>query len=67
VRDEFQRQGLGAELVRRLIQIARDERLAALLAYVLQENIEMQSLMRKQGFVITTSEDPAVLLATLTL
>ena len=65
VRDEFQRQGLGAELVRRLVQIARDEHLGSIVAYVLRENIEMQSLMRKQGFHLTATEDPTVLLATL--
>ena len=67
VRDQFQRQGLGLELVRRLIQVARDERLGTLQAYMLQENIEMQTLLRKVGFHLTVSEDPAVLLGTLAL
>ena len=67
VRDQFQRQGLGVELVRRLIQIARDERLAALVAYMLQENMEMQGLLRKLGFRFSTTEDPAVLGASLAL
>jgi len=67
VRDQFQRQGLGIELIRRLIKIARDERLASLQAYMLQENIEMQGLMRKLGFQLSVSEDPAVLYALLTL
>jgi len=67
VRDQFQRQGLGLELVRRLIQIARNERLAALHAYLLQENFEMQALLRKLGFRITMSDDPSVLFGTLAL
>jgi acetyltransferase len=67
VRDSVQRQGLGIEIVRRLIQVARDERLSTLVAYMLQENIEMQGLLRRAGFHVTASDDPAVLLATLTL
>ena len=67
VRDQYQRQGLGMELARRLVQIARDERLHTLQAFMLQENIEMQALVRKLGFHITTTDDPSVVLGTLTL
>ena len=67
VRDQYQRQGLGMELTRRLVQIARDEHLRALHAYMLQENIEMQGLVKKLGFRITTTEDPSVVLGTLVL
>jgi acetyltransferase len=67
VRDQYQRQGLGLELTRRLVQIARDEHLHTLQAYMLQENIEMQGLVRKLGFHITTTDDPSVVLGTLTL
>ncbi len=67
VRDQFQRQGLGLELVRRLIQIARQERLSSLMAYMLQENTEMQALLRKVGFHLAMSDDPSVLVATLAL
>ena len=68
VRDQYQRQGLGLELARRLVQIAREERLRTLHAYMLQENIEMQALVRKLGFHITTTpDDPSVLIGTLTL
>jgi len=67
VRDSVQRQGLGIEIVRRLVQVARDERIATLVAYMLQENIEMQGLLKRAGFHVTASDDPSVLLATLTL
>lgn len=67
VGDQYQRQGLGIELIRRLVQVARDERLGSLVAYMLQENIEMQTLLKKAGFHLSASEDPAVLLATLSL
>jgi len=67
VRDQFQRQGLGLELVRRLIQIARDEHLATLHAYMLQENLEMQALLRKVGFRLASTDDPSVLIGSLAL
>jgi acetyltransferase len=67
VRDQYQRRGLGAELLRRLIQIARDERLERLLAYILLENTEMQSLVRKAGFRVAETEDPSVLCGSLDL
>ena len=67
VRDQVQRQGLGIEIVRRLLQVARDERLGTLVAYMLQENIEMQALLRKAGFQLAASDDPSVLVATLAL
>ena len=67
VRDQYQRQGLGLELARRLVQIARDEHLRTLHAYMLQENIEMQALVKKVGFHITTTDDPSVVLGTLAL
>jgi acetyltransferase len=67
VRDEYQRRGLGTELLRRLVQIARDERLDSLLAYLLLENAGMQTLVRKMGFRIAETEDPSVLLGTLDL
>jgi acetyltransferase len=67
VRDQVQRQGLGIEIIRRLIQVARDERLSSLVAYMLQENIEMQGLLRKAGFHLSASDDPAIVLATLVL
>ncbi len=67
VRDQYQRRGLGSELLSRLIQIARDERLESLHADMLQENIEMQSLVRNLGFSVTQTADPAILFATLNL
>ena len=67
VRDQYQRRGLGSELLKRLMQIAHDERLDSLRADMLQENIEMQSLVRKLGFRVTSTEDPAVLFGSFNL
>ena len=67
VRDQFQRQGLGREIVRRLVQVARDERIAGVMAYILHDNVEMQALMREVGFQIQGTDDPTVLQAALAL
>ena len=63
VRDQYQRRGLGLELLRRLIQVARDECLDSVHAYMLQENIEMRALIEKLGFRILATADPGILFA----
>lgn len=50
VRDEFQAKGLGTELYRRMIEIAKDEGLGKVTSVMLGENREMRSLVVKQGF-----------------
>jgi acetyltransferase len=65
--DRFQQRGLGSELLRRLIQIARDEQLASVVAEMLRENAGMQALVRKLGFRLGRSDDPAVIRAVLDL
>ncbi len=50
VSDQWQNQGLGSELLRSVVQIARDERLRAVGADILPENLEMQQVARKNGF-----------------
>lgn len=50
VGDGFQAQGLGTELLRRLIAIGRAERLDRIIADVLPENHEMQRVFQKLGF-----------------
>ncbi len=57
VRDEIQGQGLGTELLRRLLEVARDERLARVVADVLAQNRAMQRVVRKLGFEIFHSDD----------
>ena len=61
VTDEFQHQGLGAELTHRLVEIARQEELDRIIGYVLAENLDMQRLCQKFGFRLQHSPgDPAV-------
>ena len=67
IRDQYQRQGLGIELLRRLMVVARDEQLESVHAYILEENIEMQQLMRKVGFTVAPTDDPTVLYASVGL
>ena len=50
VSDRCQGQGLGTEMLRRLIEIGRDERLDRVVADVLPENRDMQRVFQKLGF-----------------
>lgn len=52
VNDAYHGRGLGTELLARLIDIARDEHLSAILADILPENYPMQHVCEKLGFVL---------------
>jgi acetyltransferase len=52
VRDAWQGRGLGTQLLRMLIQVARDQKLARITATILSDNQEMQHLARKAGFTV---------------
>jgi acetyltransferase len=67
VTDRCQGAGLGTELVRRLIEVARSENLRRIIAHVLTENPAMLKLVRHFEFAVTMDEDPASLLAILNL
>lgn len=54
VMDEFQGKGLGSELYRRLIQIAKDEKLHRLHSDMLGENNEMRAVCSRLGFHVST-------------
>ncbi len=54
VTDQWQRKGLGMEMTKRLIQIAKHEKLARLVAYTLRENKDMQHMCKKVGFQVRT-------------
>jgi acetyltransferase len=60
IKDEFQHKGIGTEMLRRAIDVARQEKVDKLIANMLHENQEMQSLCRKQGFQIATVNDKYV-------
>jgi len=52
VRDDFQHQGLGTELVRRLMLIAREEKLDFVHSTMLGINREMRSICNRLGFAL---------------
>jgi acetyltransferase len=57
VSDQYQKLGLGNELLRRVIQIARDEKLSRVSAEMLPDNIAMQIITRHHGFGVRASKD----------
>ena len=57
ISDASQKQGLGAELMKRILQVARDEKVQRVVADLLQENAGMQHLCEKFGF---KTHEPAV-------
>ena len=67
VADHWQNQGLGSELVRRLVEIGRDEKLARVLANIMPENQSMRSLADRLGFAVRSTDDPNMLTAVLKL
>jgi acetyltransferase len=68
VEDEFQGKGLGVELYRRLIQVARDQHLAKVHSNMLGENREMQHLCKRLGFHLSAPDlEDNLVLAELTL
>jgi acetyltransferase len=61
VTDQFQRRGLGTQLLRQLIQVGRDEHLSRLTGDILAENQGMQEICKKLGFRLQYSlEDQVV-------
>ncbi len=68
VADPYQRQGIGTELLTRLIQVARCEGIRRLVGEVLSENEGMRRLCKRLGFQLLPSpEDPSLLNAMLEL
>jgi acetyltransferase len=67
VSDQAQKQGLGTELVRRLIEVARDEKLERIVAVILPENYGMMALARHFRFTVCESADSSVVVAALNL
>ncbi len=61
ITDEYQDRGLGSELLRRLIEVGRDERLHRITGDILPDNLPMQRLCENMGFQLSRSvEDPVV-------
>jgi acetyltransferase len=67
VTDEFQRKGLGTELLRRLIQFGHDENIQRLVGDILVENKGMQEVCQKLGFHLKYSPETRLVRAELEL
>jgi len=67
VTDKYQKLGLGHELLRRVVQIARDEKVSHVSAEMLPDNIAMQAVFRRLGFRIKADEDLTSLFANMDL
>jgi len=67
VSDQYQRLGLGHELLRRVVQVARDEKIALVSAEMLPDNVAMRAVFKRLGFQIRPDEDLTSLRATLEL
>ncbi len=65
--DEAQHKGLGTELYKRLIEIARTERLGKVTSNMLPENREMRAICTKLGFQMFSRLEDNVIRAELTL
>jgi len=67
VADRYQHQGLGSELLRRLIQFSRDEHIERLIGDILADNQGMQAVCRKLGFRLWYSPEDQLMKAELVL
>ncbi|MGA2433787.1 MAG: bifunctional acetate--CoA ligase family protein/GNAT family N-acetyltransferase [Bryobacteraceae bacterium] len=60
VSDEYQGRGLGTELLRRTLDVARDEKIAHVTGDILADNLVMQRTCERLGFTIKRSMDSEV-------
>jgi len=56
VADAYQGQGLGSELLRQLVRIGRDEKLARIVASIAVDNRAMQLVSKRAGFMVSYDE-----------
>ena len=63
ISDRCQHQGLGTELIKRLLAVGKEEKLDAIVGYVLSSNYMMQSICRKLGFQLQPDQDGGTLKA----
>jgi acetyltransferase len=63
ISDVFQHQGLGTEMLRRLLEVARAEKLARVTADILPDNDHMLRLCKQLGFRLRYSTEEQVMKA----
>jgi acetyltransferase len=67
VTDRYQHQGLGSELIRRLVEIARTEKIKRLVAEFHSENSAIRHLAHHGGAMVERTSDPTCFRVTLDL
>jgi acetyltransferase len=67
ISDAWQHRGLGTELLRRLVTIARDEGIARLTADILPDNVDMRRICEKVGFELRSEPEDSTISAALDL
>ncbi|MFN4816506.1 MAG: bifunctional acetate--CoA ligase family protein/GNAT family N-acetyltransferase [Pseudanabaena sp.] len=67
VSDRYHHQGLGTELLRRILEIGKEQNLEAIVGYILNSNEPMQSICRKLGFKLQPDPGEGMLKATFVL
>ncbi len=67
ISDTMQNRGLGMELAKSLLKIAREEKLTKVSAEMLSENLDMQRVFEKLGFTLTSPADEQTVRAELEL
>lgn len=65
VSDDYQRHGLGTELLQRLVNFGRDEKLERIVAEILPENEGMKQVSARLGFKLHMNRDEGVVEAAL--
>ena len=63
VSDAWQGQGLGTELLKRVVQVGREEKLQRIIGHILAENHIMNHICQKVGFKVGPDADNHDLLA----
>jgi acetyltransferase len=67
ISDEYQRRGVGTDLLRRLMEFARDEKLRRITAEMLRDNLAIQIILKKLGFRLRLVRDRSSVQAVLDL
>jgi acetyltransferase len=67
VSDRYQCNGLGTELLKRLIEVAKNEKISSISADILADNLGMQKVCERLGFKVSHSNDATVLKAEIDL
>jgi len=67
VSDAWQNRGLGTQLLKLLVDIARNEKIARLSGMIMSQNVEMQHVAEKLGFKLTRDLSESTLQASINL